>query len=128
MLLVLLPMKVRATGCNKIDPYVFFGNGMFNSPRDADISARALSAKLGITHVYTAYNSNESALQELLQVAVVEISPILSITTRNVFGTIGKFRKILMTQMSRKQNHFSNDLSPCETKRCSFERLKLIFY
>jgi hypothetical protein len=68
----------QSFGLNCRNPMVsvYFGNGMFNSRNDAEKSARALQEML-TTHsilpktqsVKIAYNLNEPALEELLQVA-----------------------------------------------------------
>jgi hypothetical protein len=63
-----------AMGCHNQEVSIYFGNGMFNSRDDAHKSKFALQRELrqsGIsqTEVQIAYNLNEPALEELLQVA-----------------------------------------------------------
>jgi hypothetical protein len=71
-----LPLASSGESCRKPPISVFFGNGMFNSRFNANKSKRALRKRLlqegliaSSQPLKIAYNLNEPALEELLQVA-----------------------------------------------------------
>jgi hypothetical protein len=73
-ILLILPIQAGAIGCSDPEVTIYFGNGMFNSKRDANESRRALQNRiwesgLSKSEVHFSYNLNEPAIEELLQVA-----------------------------------------------------------
>lgn len=74
ILLTPLSVHAQAIGCRSPERAIYFANGMFNSWENARESRNALKNEMfqsGLpkTEVQAAYNLNESALEELLQVA-----------------------------------------------------------
>lgn len=78
-LITILPQTGNASSCQGRGTVVFFGNGMFNSKRDADSSRKALENFLKRAPVFNhekdlkvdlAYKRNEGVLEQLAVVAI----------------------------------------------------------